>query len=108
MPKNMPKFNLLNVLMSLFIIALPAYLYYEADSHAGSDELFLESLLFWNIGLMFVLSKRYSEKITTMFLIDYVCSGFTVIGGEYRSKIYGIGFVVAAIIIDYQWFTYLD
>jgi len=94
-----------SVLLSIFLAALPVYLYYLADAQADDDSLFVEGAFFWCLGLTFIFSSRYAKHVYLLYLIDYAFTKFAVVGGKYRTLIYGVVFCVVGIIQQIRWLT---
>ena len=92
-----------SALLSLCVAALPVYLYYVAVAQTDDDRLFLEGVFFWSLGLTFIFSSRYAKDVYLLYLIDYVFKNFAVIGGKYRTRIYGVVFCVVGVIQQSRW-----
>lgn len=92
-----------SALVSLLLIAIPIYLYVVAVAQQGDDRLFVEAIFFWSLGLIFVLSSRFASKVYLLRLIHYAFSTFAIIGGKYRTYIYGIAFLIVGCIQASRW-----
>ena len=84
-------------------MALPIYLYSVAVNQTGDDRLFFEGVFFWCLGLTFFLSARYANNVYLLYWIDYAFSRFAVVGGKYRTLIYGAAFCLVAVIQQVRW-----
>ena len=102
-PMNTTVRSILSVTASVILGLLPVYLYYVATSQADDNRLFFEGIFFWYLGIVFILSARYAKQIYLLQAIDYVFKNFAVVGGRYRTLIYGIGFCIVAAIVHYRW-----
>jgi hypothetical protein len=93
----------LSVIVSLLLTAIPIYLYFLAVAQLNDDRLFVEAIFFWALGLIFIFAARYANKVYLLNAIHYVFSTFAVIGGKYRTYIYGTGFLVVGLIQMGRW-----
>ena len=91
------------MLASLLIVAIQIYVYIAGVSQQGDDRLFVEGIFFWLLGLIFVLSSRFANKIYLLHLIYYAFSTFAIVGGKYRTYIYGALFLSVGCIQMYRW-----
>lgn len=85
------------------MVAGAVYLYDVAASRADDDRLFLEGVFFWYLGVAFFLSRRYASSVYLLLAIDYISTNFAVVGGKYRTFVYGGLFCVVAIIQQLRW-----
>lgn len=92
-----------SVLLSVGLAALPVYLYYFIGTQPDDDKLFAEGLLFWSLGLTFLFSSRYAKDVYLLYLIDSFFRNFAVVGGKYRTLIYGVAFCAVAVIQQARW-----
>jgi FlaA1/EpsC-like NDP-sugar epimerase len=94
---------IVNAAVSLLLVLLAVWLYYLADSRPADEKLFLEGLFFWFLGLVFLLAKRYAAQVYLLNGIDVAFTKFAVVGGKYRTYIYGAGFCAVALIQQLRW-----
>jgi hypothetical protein len=92
-----------SLLLSVVLAALPFYLYDLAVSQPDDDRFFFEGIFFWYLGLVFFFSHRYANYVYLLRAIDYAFTSFAVIGGKYRTMIYGTAFCVVAVIQQCRW-----
>ena len=106
MQKNKLNFkSLLNILLSIFLAGIPLYLYFLA-TNKSKDKFFFESVFFWYLAAILIFSARYAKNIYLFQFIDFICNKSSLIGGKYRSKIYGAAFCIPAIYAFYKWLTF--
>jgi hypothetical protein len=95
----------LSVVISLLLLIVPIYLYRVASTQTDDHHYFYEAVFFWFIGLVFILSERYAKRVYLLHLINHVFSTFAVVGGKYRTRIYGAVFIVVGCVALYKWFS---
>lgn len=105
MQKQVAKITATSILISLVLVAVPIYLYIVGMAQLNGDKLFFEAVFFWFLGLIFIFSSRYASKVFLLYVIHYAFSTFAVIGGRYRTYIYGAAFLIVGAIQAYRWLT---
>lgn len=95
--------SLFSVLMSLLLAGCAVYMYTFAVGRSSDDRLFFEAVFFWYLGLVFMYSSRYANRVLLLFAIHFAFSKFAVIGGKYRTYIYGAGFLIVGCIQAWRW-----
>jgi hypothetical protein len=93
----------LSGLLSVLLIGLPIYLYHLADSQPDDDRLFWEGVFFWALGLIFLFARRFADRVYVLRALDYAFTQFAVVGGKYRTRIYGTAFCLVAAIQQCRW-----
>jgi hypothetical protein len=91
------------VLASVILALTPVYIYRIGHSATGNEQLLFESIFFWYLGAILLVAPRYSKKLYLLELIDKVFTKTSVIGGKYRSKIYGGLACIAAAVTLFRW-----
>ena len=94
---------LFNLVISSLLVATPIYLYRTGVAQTDDGRYFFEAAFFWFIGLVFIFSSRYEKNVYLLHLIHHVFSKFAVIGGKYRTLIYGGAFLIVGCISIYKW-----
>lgn len=94
-----------SLLVSLLLAGIPIYLYMVGMAQRDDDKLFFEAIFFWFLGLTFIFSSKYASNVFLLYVIHYAFSTFAVIGGKYRTYIYGAAFMIVGFIQAYRWLT---
>ena len=95
--------TIISGVLSLGLIVLAVYLYQVTAAQPADDRLFFEGVFFWYLGVVFLLSRRYAENVFLMRAIDYAFTTFAIVGGRYRTLIYGLAFCAVALIQQLRW-----
>ena len=95
----------ISVFLSVVFAAIPVYLYDLGMAQTGDDRLFVEAIFFWYLGFVFIFSFRYSSRVLLLAALYYAFSKFAVVGGQYRTYIYGAAFIVVGCIQFFRWLT---
>lgn len=92
--------------ISLGMVVIPVLLYGFAVEDNDPNSLFFESIFFFYLGLVFIISSRYAHKLLIFKFIDFLCAKSSAIGGKYRSKIYGGAFCIAGLVAAFGWINF--
>lgn len=92
-----------DIVVSGAIVGATIWLYSVAVSAAGDANLYWQSAFFFFVAAAFLAARYYSDKVSLLRLIRWVCETISFPRGLYMTVVYAVLFAAVAIVQFIRW-----